>query len=135
MHYAKCGFKFCTCALWIICHHFKPQKFPLTQAENFQRQNGRCQINLCSSIRLLPGWWFPYRVWLLHREDIASITAMMRTDMTAGYEDFLCLLGISWDKSKSYRVMCLINQIYIHIYMCERNNYMQFIYLIGTFNN
>jgi len=25
----------------------------------------------------------------LHREDIASITAMLRTDITAGYEDFL----------------------------------------------
>ena len=86
-----------------IFDHFKSQKFPLTPAENIQRQNGRCQINLCSSIRLLPGWWFPHRVWLLHREDIASIAAILRTDIKAGYGYFLCLLGSSWDKSKSYR--------------------------------
>jgi len=72
-----------------IFHHFKRQKFPMTQAENIQRQKRRCQINLCSSIRSLPGWWFPHRFWLLHREDIASITAILRTDITAGYEDVL----------------------------------------------
>jgi len=74
-----------------IFHHFKLQKFPLTQAENIQRQKRRCQKNLFSSFRLLPGWWFPHRFWLLQREDIASITAMLRTDVTAGYEDFFCV--------------------------------------------